>query len=132
MNMIGMVESEREVNGKITRETRFYIGAIGTEVETFARAVRGHWGVENRLHWSLDVSFNEDDSRVRDPEARENLALIRRIALTRLQHDDTTLGIQSKRLKAGWDERYLAKRLFEAPTIAPQKTASKNSNIRKT
>jgi predicted transposase YbfD/YdcC len=132
MNMIGMVESERAVNGKITRETRFYIGCIGTDVETFARAVRGHWGVENQLHWSLDVSFNEDDSRVRDPEARENLALIRRIALTRLQHDNTKLGIQSKRLKAGWDERYLAKLLFEAPKTAPQKTASKNSNIRKT
>jgi predicted transposase YbfD/YdcC len=132
MDMIGMVESEREVNGKITRETRFYIGAIGTDVETFAYAVRGHWGVENQLHWSLDVSFREDASRVRDPEARENLALIRRVALTRLQHDDSTLGIQSKRLKAGWDERYLATLLFEVPKISPQKTASKGSNIRKT
>jgi predicted transposase YbfD/YdcC len=130
--MIGMVESEREVNDKTTRETRFYIGCIGTDVETFAHAVRGHWGVENQLHWSLDVSFNEDDSRVRAPEARENLALMRRIALTRLQHDDTQLGIQSKRLKAGWDERYLATLLFKAPKIAPQKIASKNSNIRKT
>jgi predicted transposase YbfD/YdcC len=132
MDMIGMVESEREVNGVITRETRFYIGAIGTDVETFARAVRGHWGVENQLHWSLDVSFNEDGSRVRDPEARENLALIRRIALTRLQHDETKLGIQSKRLKAAWNERYLTKLLFEAPKITPQKAASKGSNIRKT
>ena len=132
INMIGMVESEREINGKTTCETRFYIGCIGTDVETFARAVRGHWGVENQLHWSLDVSFNEDDSRVRDPEARQNLALIRRIALTRLEHDHTKLGIPSKRLKAGWDERYLAKRLFEAPKISPQKTASKGSNIRKT
>ncbi len=132
MNMIGMVESEREVNGKTTRETRFYIGSIGTDVETFARAVRGHWGVENQLHWSLDVAFNEDDSRVRDPDARENLALIRRIALTRLEHDDIKLGIQSKRLKAGWDERYLKKLLLEAPKITPQKTASKVSNIRKT
>ena len=61
--------------------------------------------------------------------ARENLALVRRIALTRLQHDDAKLGIQSKRLKAGWDERYSAKLLFEAPKIAPQKNASKNLNI---
>ncbi|WP_209262331.1 hypothetical protein [Thiorhodococcus minor] len=61
--------------------------------------------MENQLHWSLDVSFNEDASRVRDPDARENLALIRRIALTRVQHDGTQLGIQSKRLKAGWDQR---------------------------
>lgn len=132
MDMIGMVESECEVNGEITRETRLYIGAIGTDVEAVAYALRGHWGVENQLHWSLDVSFSEDASRVRDPEARENLALIRRVALTRLQHDDSKLGIQSKRLKAGWDERYLATLLFEAPKISPQKTASKGSNIRKT
>jgi predicted transposase YbfD/YdcC len=131
MNMIGMVESTRETNGTITRETRFYIGSIGTDVQTFAGAVRGHWGVENQLHWSLDVSFNEDDSRVRDPEARENLALIRRIALTRLKHDETKLGIQSKRLKAAWDERYLTKLLFEAPKITPQASTSKGSNISK-
>jgi hypothetical protein len=61
-----------------------------------------------------------------------SLALIRRIALTRLQHDDTKLGIQSKRMKDLWDERYLTKLLFEAPKIAPQKTASNASNIRKT
>ena len=103
MNMIGMVDSEREIDGHITRETRFYIGSIGTEAATFARAVRAHWGVENRLHWSLDVSFNEDASRVRDPQARQTLAVLRRIALTRLRHDATKLGLQSKRLKAGWD-----------------------------
>ncbi|WP_200336197.1 ISAs1 family transposase [Thiocystis violacea] len=131
MDMIGMVESEREINGVITREIRFYIGSIGTDVETFAHAVRGHWGVENQLHWSLDVSFNEDHSRVRDPEARENLALIRRIALTRLQHDDSKLGIQSKRMKAAWNEPYLTKLVFEAPKITPRKAASKDSNIRK-
>lgn len=94
--------------------------------------MRGHRGVENPLHRSLDVSFREDGSRVRDPEARENPALIRRVALTRLQHDDSTLGIRSKRLKAGWDERYLATLLFEAPKTPPQKTDSKGSNIRKT
>lgn len=115
LKMIGMVESEREIDGVTSRETRFYIASIGTEVTTFARAVRGHWGVENQLHWSLDVAFNEDASRVRDPEARENLALMRRIALTRLKHDNTKLGIQSKRLKAAWDERYLETLLFEAP-----------------
>ena len=131
MNMIGMVQSEREVNGMITRETRFYIGSIGTDAQTFAGAVRGHWGIENQLHWSLDVSFNEDDSRVRDPEARENLALIRRIALTRLKHDDTKLGIQSKRLKVGWDERYCAKLLFEAPKTTAQRPIFKGSNISK-
>jgi predicted transposase YbfD/YdcC len=132
MNMIGMVESEREVAGTLTRETRYYIGCIGTDAKTFAGAVRAHWGVENRLHWSLDVSFNEDASRVRDPEARENLALIRRLALTRLQHDETKLGIHSKRLKAAWDERYLTKLVFDVPKIAPQAPAFTASNIRET
>jgi predicted transposase YbfD/YdcC len=131
MNMIGMVDSEREINGHITRETRFYIGSIGTEAATFARAVRAHWGVENRLHWSLDVSFNEDASRVRDPQARQTLAVLRRLALTRLKHDATKLGLQSKRLKAGWDETYLAKLLFEEPTSPVKSSTCKSSNISK-
>jgi len=109
MNMIGMVESRREVNGKVSTETRFYIGSIGTDVAGFARAARDHWGIENTLHWSLDVAFREDDSRVRNPAARENLAVLRHIALTRLKQDrHTKLGIQNKRLRAAWDDRYLA------------------------
>lgn len=131
MNMIGMVDSEREINGRITRETRFYIGSIGTEAATFAHAVRAHWGVENRLHWSLDVSFNEDASRVRDPQARQTLAVLRRIALTRLKHEATKLGLQSKRLRAGWDEAYLAKLLFEEPTSPRKSSTCKSSNISK-
>ena len=129
MNMIGMVESRREVAGKVTTETRFYIGSIGTDVGDFARAARGHWGIENALHWSLDVAFREDESRVRDPAARENLAVLRHIALTRLKQDQRTkLGIQNKRLKAGWDERYLAELLFEPPhpTTGTDSTAAKN------
>ena len=129
MNMIGMVESRREVNGKVTMETRFYIGSIGTDVGDFARAARGHWGIENVLHWSLDVAFREDESRVRDPAARENLAVLRHIALTRLKQDQRTkLGIQNKRLKAGWDERYLSELLFEPPhpTTGTDSTAAKN------
>jgi predicted transposase YbfD/YdcC len=116
MNMIGMVQSWREVNGKVSTENRFYIGSIGTDVACFARAARGHWGIENDLHWSLDVAFREDESRVRDPAARENLAVLRHIALTRLKQDQRTkLGIHNKRLKAGWDEHYLAELLFDPP-----------------
>ena len=83
--MIGMVESSRELNGTVTQETRFYIGSIGSDAETFARPVRSHWTVENQLHWSLDVAFREDDSRVRGSLARENLAVLRHIALNRLK-----------------------------------------------
>ncbi|NEV64061.1 ISAs1 family transposase [Thiorhodococcus minor] len=85
MNMIGMVESERALTGKTTRETRFSIGSIGTDVETFAQAVRGHWGVENQLHWSLDVSFNEDGSSSQEGET-EAWSEIRSAADTRSSH----------------------------------------------
>ena len=129
MNMIGMVESPREVDGKITRETRFYIGSIGTSVADFARAARGHWGVENELHWTLDVAFREDDCRVRDATARENLAVLRQIALTRLKKDNTKLGIKNKRLKAAWDEGYLTKLLFDAPESKTHAGASDPPNI---
>ncbi len=132
LNMVGMVDCERENAGEIARETRFYIASTGTDVETFASAVREHWGVENPLHWRLDVSFREDESRVRDPQARENLALIRRIALIRLTHDDTKSGLHGKRLRAGWDERYLNKLIFETPKTSPTASPAKISNIRKT
>jgi predicted transposase YbfD/YdcC len=130
MNMIGMVESQRTLDGKTSCETRFFIGSIGTDTTCFARAVRDHWGIENELHWTLDVAFREDDSRVREPAARENLAVLRHIALTRLKKDNTKLGIKNKRLKAGWDERYLAKLLFESPVSAKQTTPSDSPNIR--
>ncbi|NEX23933.1 hypothetical protein G3480_27425 [Thiorhodococcus mannitoliphagus] len=77
------------------------------------------------------MSFREDESRVRDPLARENLALIRRIALIRLTHDDLKRGLHGKRLKAGWDERYLNKLVFEAPKTSAKSSATKRSNIRK-
>ena len=118
LNMLGMVESRGERDGKISTECRFYIGSIGTDVACFARAVRGHWGIENDLHWSLDVAFREDESRLRDPQARENFAVLRHIALTRLKQDTTRLGIKNKRLKAGWDQHYLEALLFGPPTAA--------------
>lgn len=129
MNMIGMVESRREVAGKVTLETRYYIGSIATSAARFARAARGHWGVENGLHWNLDISFREDECRVRDPVARENLAVLRHLALSRLKNDDTKLGIQNKRLRAGWDEDYLAKLLFESPKNKGDSEISASANI---
>ena len=114
LNMIGMVESQREVAGKTSTEYRFYIGSIGTDAARFARAVRGHWGIENDLHWSLDVAFREDESRLRDPRSRENFAVLRHIALSRLKNDQREkMGIKNKRLKAGWDDNYLSQLLFE-------------------
>ena len=77
-------------------------------MRTFAEAARGHWGIENGLHWILDVAFREDDSRVRVDHGAENVAILRRIALNLLRQDTTTkAGIHARRLKAGWDELYL-------------------------
>jgi predicted transposase YbfD/YdcC len=129
MNMIGMVESRREVAGKVSIETRYYIGSIGTSAARFARAVRGHWGIENGLHWNLDISFREDECRVRDPVARENLAVLRHLALSRLKNDDTKLGVQNKRLRAACNEDYLTKLLFESHTSKDQASASESVNI---
>lgn len=129
MNMIGMVESIREVDGKCSAETRFFIGSIGTDAQTFARAVRSHWGIENELHWGLDVAFCEDDSRVRETAARENLAVLRHIAMTQLKQDPAKLGIKTKRLKAGWSESYLAELLFQPPKRQDTKATSDGANI---
>ena len=130
MNMIGMVESTREINGKCSTETRHFIGSIGPDAQTFAGAVRQHWGIENKLHWGLDVSFREDDCRVRETRARENLAVLRHIAMTRLKQDPAKLGIKTKRLKAGWSESYLGTLLFQPPKPVKEKAVSEHPNIR--
>ncbi|MEA1052249.1 ISAs1 family transposase [Lamprobacter modestohalophilus] len=131
MNMIGMVESRREIDGQVSIDTRYFIGSIGTSANRFAHAVRGHWGIENGLHWNLDISFREDECRVRQPVARENLAVLRHLALSRLKNDDTKVGLKNKRLKAACNEDYLAKLLFEWPENKEETRESGNSNISK-
>jgi predicted transposase YbfD/YdcC len=99
---------------------RYYIGSIGANAEQFANAVRAHWTIENSLHWTLDVAFREDESRLRDPSGRENFAVLRHMALARLKNDKSTkTGIKNKRLKAGWNNDYLAKLLMQSPLAAP-------------
>jgi predicted transposase YbfD/YdcC len=112
LRSIGMVQAERRVGTRVTHEVRYYLSSLeGAEAaRALNTAVRSHWGIENRLHWMLDVAFREDESRVRVGHAAHNLALLRRIALTLLQHEPTArCGIKAKRLKAGWDHRYLLK-----------------------
>ncbi len=107
-----MVERTRILDGKTTRETSYYLASLDGDVEAFARAVRGHWGIENRQHWVLDVAFREDDSRVRVGHAAENFAVLRRVALNLLRQDTTIkAGVKARRLKAGWDETYLLRLL---------------------
>lgn len=112
LKSVGMVEAEREVNGQKSVERRYYLSSLALDVATLARAVRGHWGVENKLHWVLDVQMNEDQSRARAGYAAENLATLRRLALNLLRRDKTKRrGIRGKQLNAGWDHAYLLKLL---------------------
>jgi predicted transposase YbfD/YdcC len=74
----------------------------------FARSVRGRWGIENRLHWMLDIAFGEDDWRLRKENAAQNYAVLRHLALNLLQRDrQSKMGIKNRRLRAAWDETYL-------------------------
>ncbi len=109
-NIVGMVESERHVNGEVAIEHRYYIASIKNDAKLFAEAVRAHWGIENSVHWVLDVVFREDDSRVRKGYSSENLSVIRHIALNLLRQEKTAkVGFKNKRLMAGWDNNYLCK-----------------------
>jgi predicted transposase YbfD/YdcC len=113
LSSLAVVESTREVNGHCSRERRYFISSLSVlDATTMARYVRGHWGVENNLHWQLDVSFNEDQCRVRTNHAAENFSRLRRMALNLLQSDKSLkVGIKAKRKKAGWHEPYLLKLL---------------------
>ena len=107
------VESQRIIGDKMSTERRYFISSLsGKTAETMGQMIRSHWGVENKLHWSLDVSFGEDECRIRKRCGAENVSRLRRIALNLLKRDETAkCGIKAKRLIAGWDENYLKKLL---------------------
>lgn len=115
LSSVGVVECVREElgTGKTSTERRYFISSLkGTDAEAFARAVRGHWGIENQLHWCLDVAFREDERRIRKGHGAENYSRLCRLALNLLRKEKTAkVGVHGKRLKAGWDEHYLLKLL---------------------
>jgi predicted transposase YbfD/YdcC len=117
LQSIGMVEARRREGGPGVPESverRYYISSLAGDeagsAQRFAWAVRGHWGIENGLHWVLDVAFREDDCRVRREHAPQNLATLRHLALSLLRREKTAkMGVKARRLKAGWDPAYLEK-----------------------
>ncbi len=112
LRSVAMVVTERRVDADIAREVRYYLSSLPGTAATIGAAVRGHWGIENRLHWVRDIAFREDESRVRHGHASQNLAVLRRLALNLLRQESTAkIGTKAKRLKAGWDEAYLLKLL---------------------
>jgi predicted transposase YbfD/YdcC len=108
LTSVGMVEAERIIKGKVCRETRYYLSSRSGEAQEFAQAVRSHWGIENSLHWVLDVDFREDDSRVREGYAAENFAVLRRLALNLIKREPTfRKSVKGRRLAASWSAEYL-------------------------
>ena len=97
----------REVNGKESCEVQYYISSRRGSGRMFLKASRRHWSIENACHWVLDVAFREDDHRLREGHAPENMSLVRKMALAMLKRAKANTGIKNKRLRAGWDEAFL-------------------------
>jgi len=108
---IGKVHRIRETSAKTTTETAYYLLSTALSVERFNEVVRSHWGVENGLHWRLDVVMNEDQDRTRLDNGPHNLAVLRHMAMNVMQKDTTKESLRGKFMRAGWDERYLARLL---------------------
>jgi predicted transposase YbfD/YdcC len=109
LKSVGMVQSTRIIDGEETTESRYFLISFKNDAKRFGQSVRKHWEVES-LHWSLDVSFNEDDCRVRKGNAAENFSALRRVALNLLKKENSKkIGIKTKRKKCGWGNQYLLK-----------------------
>ncbi len=109
LSSIIKISTERCIRDKTEKETRYYISSLKTTAENFNEHIRMHWGVENKLHWTLDMTFNEDRQRKRNKMAAQNFSLVNKIALNILKKDKSKGSIKAKRLKAGWDNNFLLK-----------------------
>jgi predicted transposase YbfD/YdcC len=117
LRTLGLVVRTREADGVETGDVQYYISSLKRNVKTFAKAVRGHWSIENTCHWSLDMTFREDESRTRDRHVAENLAWLRRFTLGLIkQHPSKKHSLVMKRRMAGWNPAFLAEILFGTKT----------------
>jgi predicted transposase YbfD/YdcC len=107
LKSIGMVVSVCVRDGKETVEVRYYISSLAVGVKRFAHAVRSHWAIENGCHWTLDVTFREDESRIRDKQLRENFAWLNRLTLSLLKQHPDRNSIAMKRRSCGWNDDFL-------------------------
>jgi predicted transposase YbfD/YdcC len=105
--VVGVCYRERTVQGKTSFESRYFIGTKKARARYYGRALRNHWGVENNLHWQLDVSFNEDDNETANRQGAANLAMLRKLALSLLKRHPGKGSIRNKRQQAGWDTDFL-------------------------
>jgi predicted transposase YbfD/YdcC len=114
LKSIGVVVSECVRDGKETAEVRYYISSLGVGVKRFAHAIRSHWSLENSCHWSLDVTYREDESRIRDKHLRENFAWLNRLTLSLLKQHPGRESLAMKRRSCGWSDDFLLKVLAGA------------------
>lgn len=117
LTTVVMVKRTRQLWNKTTIEICFYISSLEADAARHNQVIRSHWSIENSLHWVLDVTFNEDASRVRSGHAPENLGLLRRLSVNLLKREPSKLSLAMKRYKAGMDNEFLLKILTaSAPT----------------
>jgi predicted transposase YbfD/YdcC len=107
LKSIGLATSHCLRDGKETIDVRYYISSLGVAVKEFARAVRGHWGIENSCHWTLDMTFREDESRLREGNLRESFAWLNRFALSLLKRHHGRQSLVMKRRSCGWSDAFL-------------------------
>jgi len=119
LKVIGLCYSERTLNGETSEELRYFIGSRKMSARAYGEAVRGHWRIENNLHWRLDVIFREDDSRIQKRQAQANFALLRKVALSLLKRQPDKESVRRRRLAASYDTSYL------------EQILSPNSNLEK-
>jgi predicted transposase YbfD/YdcC len=109
LKAVGMIESETERGEVIEKERRYYLCSSKLDAESFARVVRGHWGIENRLHWVLDVVFHDDLARLRSGHGPANMAIVKHTAMNLLTQAKPITSLKNRRKKAGWNQNYLEK-----------------------